>query len=465
MLIVIWALAGFGTFWPAWAMFGLALALGAHAIVAHRDRLPQARERELVERVDELTRTRRGALDVQAAELRRIERDLHDGAQARLVALSMLMGRAEERLDDRPRSPSSSAAPARRRAPRSTSCATSPAGIAPPVLADRGLQAAIEALASRSITPVTVEAHIDAPPAARGRDGGVLRRGGGDHERRQARRRRDGARDGAVDGERTASSRSATTGRAAPIPRARGSRACGTASRRWTGRWRSSSAPGGDDDQGGAAMRVVIVEDNALLREGVVALLRERDIDVVAQAEDGPGLLRVIAGHKPDLAIVDVRLAAELHRRGTARRDRGARAAIPGSRSSSCPSTSSPSTRPSCWPRARAASATCSRSGWGTSARSSTRSSASRRRHGAGPRGRRRSSWTRAAAARAAARWRRSRRASARSSSSWPRAGRTRPSPARWWSARARWRSTSRASSASSTCPPATTTTAACWRS
>ncbi len=53
----------------------------------------------------------------------------------------------------------------------------------------------------------------------------------------------------------------------------------------------------------------MIVEDNALLREGVVALLRERDIDVVAQAEDGPGLLRVIAGHKPDLAIVDVRLA------------------------------------------------------------------------------------------------------------------------------------------------------------
>jgi len=39
---------------------------------------------------------------VQAAEVRRIERDLHDGAQARLVALSMLMGRAEERLDDRP---------------------------------------------------------------------------------------------------------------------------------------------------------------------------------------------------------------------------------------------------------------------------------------------------------------------------------------------------------------------------
>jgi DNA-binding NarL/FixJ family response regulator len=55
-------------------------------------------------------------------------------------------------------------------------------------------------------------------------------------------------------------------------------------------------------------VRVVIAEDQALLREGIVALLREKGVDVVAQAEDGPGLLRVLAGHKPDLAIVDVRL-------------------------------------------------------------------------------------------------------------------------------------------------------------
>ena len=55
-------------------------------------------------------------------------------------------------------------------------------------------------------------------------------------------------------------------------------------------------------------MRVVIAEDLALLREGLVALLRENEIEVVAQVEDGPGLLRAIAGHKPDLAIVDVRL-------------------------------------------------------------------------------------------------------------------------------------------------------------
>jgi DNA-binding NarL/FixJ family response regulator len=52
----------------------------------------------------------------------------------------------------------------------------------------------------------------------------------------------------------------------------------------------------------------VIAEDQALLREGIVALLREQGIDVVAQAEDGEGLLRIVGGHKPELAIVDVRL-------------------------------------------------------------------------------------------------------------------------------------------------------------
>jgi len=68
-------------------------------------------------------------------------------------------------------------------------------------------------------------------------------------------------------------------------------------------------------------MRVVIAEDHALLREGIVALLRENDVDVVGQAEDGPGLLRLIGGHRPDLAIVDVRLPPSFT-------DEGVRAAI-----------------------------------------------------------------------------------------------------------------------------------------
>jgi DNA-binding NarL/FixJ family response regulator len=68
-------------------------------------------------------------------------------------------------------------------------------------------------------------------------------------------------------------------------------------------------------------LRVVIAEDQALLREGIVALLRENDVDVVAHAEDGPGLLRIVAGHKPDLAVVDVRLPPSFT-------DEGVRAAV-----------------------------------------------------------------------------------------------------------------------------------------
>jgi DNA-binding NarL/FixJ family response regulator len=55
-------------------------------------------------------------------------------------------------------------------------------------------------------------------------------------------------------------------------------------------------------------VRVALVEDQALLREGIVALLREQEIEVVAQAEDAEGFLRAVGAHHPDVAIVDVRL-------------------------------------------------------------------------------------------------------------------------------------------------------------
>ena len=155
---IVWALAGFGYPWPIWPMLGMGTALAARAMYTYRDRLPWVREQALAQRVDVLTRTRQGALDVQAAELRRIERDLHDGAQARLVALTMQLGRAEERLADQPE-----VADLVRRAREDAGLAIAELrdlarGIAPPILADRGLAAAIEALGRRSAIPVTVDA-------------------------------------------------------------------------------------------------------------------------------------------------------------------------------------------------------------------------------------------------------------------------------------------------------------------
>ncbi len=155
---VIWILSGAGFFWPVFPMLGLTAAYILHA------RLRSPAHQELASRVDELTRTRRGALDVQAAELRRIERDLHDGAQARLVALSIQLGRAEERLAAEPE-----AAGLVRRAREEATAAIRELrdlarGIAPPVLADRGLAAAVQALAERSPVTATVTARVPRRP-------------------------------------------------------------------------------------------------------------------------------------------------------------------------------------------------------------------------------------------------------------------------------------------------------------
>jgi signal transduction histidine kinase len=165
--IAIWALSGFGTFWPIWTILGLIVVFVVVLLaqLAWRQLYGGERERELTERVETLTETRRGALDVQAAELRRIERDLHDGAQARLVALSMQLGRAEEGLADRPE------IAALVRQARSEATAANAElrdlarGIAPPVLSDRGLAAAVEALGTRAPIPVTVDAQISRRPA------------------------------------------------------------------------------------------------------------------------------------------------------------------------------------------------------------------------------------------------------------------------------------------------------------
>jgi signal transduction histidine kinase len=161
--VVVWALTGQGgTFWPIWSATGYLVLLAIHAAVWGR--MSPQREQALVARVDQLTRTRRGALDVQAAELRRIERDLHDGAQARLVALSMHLGRAEERMSKQPE-----VAELFRRARDEASAAIAELrdlarGIAPPILADRGLEAAVQALGRRAAIPVEVEAAIERRP-------------------------------------------------------------------------------------------------------------------------------------------------------------------------------------------------------------------------------------------------------------------------------------------------------------
>ncbi len=148
--LLTWLLAGVHSFWPAWALLGLATAGSAYSLIALHDRVLVAHgRRALRARIDMLTRTRRQAVDAQAAELRRIERDLHDGAQARLVALTLQLGRAEMRVHDQPEI-RGLIRDAQREAHHAIAELRDLArGIVPPLLAERGLVAAVQSLAAR----------------------------------------------------------------------------------------------------------------------------------------------------------------------------------------------------------------------------------------------------------------------------------------------------------------------------
>jgi len=121
-----------------------------------------ARQAALSHRVARLTETRADAVDTQAAELRRIERDLHDGAQARLVAMGMNLGAAEALLDEHPEAAKALLVEARAASAKAlTELRELVRGIHPPVLADRGLGDAVRALALDS--PLRVEVTVDLP--------------------------------------------------------------------------------------------------------------------------------------------------------------------------------------------------------------------------------------------------------------------------------------------------------------
>ncbi|MFG2499265.1 sensor histidine kinase [Streptomyces sp. NPDC048441] len=116
------------------------------------------RERELTQRVDRLTETRHDAVDSSAAELRRIERDLHDGAQARLVAMGMDLGTIEAMIEKDPAKAKELIGRARQNSGEAlTELRDLVRGIHPPVLAERGLGDAVKALALR----LPVESEVD----------------------------------------------------------------------------------------------------------------------------------------------------------------------------------------------------------------------------------------------------------------------------------------------------------------
>ena len=159
-LMWIPALVFFGLWW--WGIKPIVKA------VAFMDRaLLSSRTQRLERRVQDLSTSRAQTVDQSAAEIRRIERDLHDGAQARLVSLGMSLGMADELLAQDPEAARQLLAEAR----QTTSAALGDLrsvvrGIHPPVLADRGLGGAVQALAMDMAIPVTVTVTLARRPPA-----------------------------------------------------------------------------------------------------------------------------------------------------------------------------------------------------------------------------------------------------------------------------------------------------------
>jgi signal transduction histidine kinase len=118
-------------------------------------------------RVSELESDRGVVIDTAAADLRRIERDLHDGAQARLVALAMDLGLAKEKLTEDPEAAARMVDEAHGEVKTALQELRDLArGIHPAVLTDRGLDAALSSVSTRCTVPVAVEVDLPYRPAA-----------------------------------------------------------------------------------------------------------------------------------------------------------------------------------------------------------------------------------------------------------------------------------------------------------
>ena len=316
----------------------------------------------------ELRASRARIVEAGDAERRRLERDLHDGAQQRLVVLSFALRllRAARRaggraLDAAERELRGALAELRELAH----------GIYPAVLADEGLAAALEALAEARPRADARSAPLpDERFRARGRGRrllprrrGVATRATGRASRVRAPARRRRACVVEIDGAGGARRRPASSSRTAI------GALDGELDRRTPATHRARGDP----------VRVVIADDEMLLREGLARLLADAGFEVVGKAADGPELLRAVAADRPDVAIVDIRMppthtdeglvAAQEIRAAHPARRRARALALPRVALRDAAARGAP----------RAASATCSRSACPTSPCSSTRCAGSPR--------------------------------------------------------------------------------------
>ena len=273
------------------AVIGLALL---HGVLARVIVVP-TREAQLTEQARTSGVQRDGAIRASEVERTRIERDLHDGVQPRLVSVGMALGLAQQKMDDDPEAAKALLAEAH----TSTKAAITELrqlarGIHASVLDDRGLDAALSALAGRSHIPVHLDVRVDTR-CDRNAEAAVYfaiaetLTNAAKHSRasecRVVVRQRDGGtlwarvEDNGIGGAQVIAGRG--TGRHLQ-PHSRRPRN------------REARQPAGWPDvaRGERAMRILICEDSVLLREGLVRLLEDAGHEVVAALPDAGTLDR-----------------------------------------------------------------------------------------------------------------------------------------------------------------------------
>ena len=281
---------------------------------------------ELQARLQDLRGSRARVFEAGRKERQRLERNLHDGAQQRLIALSLELGVLQAELD----SPGATQGLDHARTEIATSLAELreiARGLHPAVVTAHGLEVALEQLAARAPVPVHLTVSLERTSARSTRGRRLLPRVGVPRERREVRRRVGGTGRGDRDRQPgPGRDRRRWHRRRRPGPRDRPARSCG--SRRGPRRQAAHLEPGRGrhPDQGGDAVRAVMAEDSVLLREGLTRLLVDNGIDVVGTCETAEELLTTVRTLSPDVAIVDIRLPPT-------HKDEGLRAALgdPGS--------------------------------------------------------------------------------------------------------------------------------------
>ena len=277
---------------------------------------------ELRRQLEEVEESRARIVSAGYAERRRIERDLHDGAQQRLVSVGLAMRHAQhelaegsngvptEILDDAVAELTEAIEELRELA----------RGVRPAQL-DAGLVPALRELAARSPVPVELETGDERFPADLEAAAYFIASEGLTNAVKHARATLVTLRAERGDGNLVISVRDDGIGGAAP---ADGSGLRGLADR--------VESPPRDaaarerrraryDDRRGASLRVVIAEDQVLLREGLGRLFEDAGHEVVASLGDAQRLVPTVIGYRPDLLVVDVRMPPTFT-------DEGARAAV-----------------------------------------------------------------------------------------------------------------------------------------